>query len=97
MKIVLFDLDGTITDSSEGIVNSIKYALARLGFPDEPVDKIKQYIGPPLQQTFGVNYGIKDYHNAVAIYREYYADKGIFENKLYEGITDVLAELKSSG
>jgi len=97
VKIVLFDLDGTITDSSEGIVNSIKYALARLGFPEEPVDKIKQFIGPPLQHTFGINYGIKDYHNAVAIYREYYADKGIYENRLYDGIVEVLEKLKSLG
>ena len=89
MKIVLFDLDGTITDSSEGIVNSIKYALSRLGFPEEPTEKIKQFIGPPLQQTFKINYGISDYQNAVAIYREYYAEKGIYENRLYDGIVAV--------
>lgn len=97
MKIVLFDLDGTITDSSEGIVNSIKYALSQLGFPDEPTEKIKQFIGPPLQQTFKINYGIEDYQNAVKIYREYYAVKGIYENRLYEGIVDVLEQLKNNG
>ena len=97
MKIVLFDLDGTITDSSEGIVNSIKYALSRLGFEDEPVEKIKQFIGPPLQQTFKINYGIDDYQNAVSIYREYYAVKGIYENRLYDGIVDVLEKLKAEG
>ena len=97
MKIVLFDLDGTITDSSEGIVNSIKYALSRLGFPEEPTEKIKQFIGPPLQQTFKINYGISDYQNAVTIYREYYAEKGIYENRLYEGIVAVLDQLKNEG
>ncbi len=97
MKIVLFDLDGTITDSSEGIVNSIKYALSRLGFPEEPTEKIKQFIGPPLQQTFKINYGITDYQNAVAIYREYYAEKGIYENRLYDGIVAVLDQLKNEG
>ena len=97
MKIVLFDLDGTITDSSEGIVNSIKYALSRLGFPEEPTEKIKQFIGPPLQQTFKINYGIDDYQNAVTIYREYYAEKGIYENRLYDGIVAVLDQLKNEG
>jgi phosphoglycolate phosphatase len=97
VKIVLFDLDGTITDSSEGIVNSIKYALSRLGFPEEPTEKIKQFIGPPLQQTFKINYGISDYQNAVAIYREYYAEKGIYENRLYDGIVAVLDQLKNEG
>ena len=97
MKIVLFDLDGTITDSSEGIVNSIKYALSRLGFPEEPTEKIKQFIGPPLQQTFKINYGINDYQNAVTIYREYYAEKGIYENRLYDGIVAVLDQLKNEG
>jgi len=97
VKIVLFDLDGTITDSSEGIVNSIKYALSRLGFPEEPTEKIKQFIGPPLQQTFKINYGITDYQNAVTIYREYYAVKGIYENRLYDGIVAVLEKLKNDG
>jgi phosphoglycolate phosphatase len=97
VKIVLFDLDGTITDSSEGIVNSIKYALSRLGFPEEPTEKIKQFIGPPLQQTFKINYGITDYQNAVTIYREYYAEKGIYENRLYDGIVAVLDQLKNEG
>jgi phosphoglycolate phosphatase len=97
LKIVLFDLDGTITDSSEGIVNSIKYALSRLGFPEEPTEKIKQFIGPPLQQTFKINYGISDYQNAVTIYREYYAEKGIYENRLYDGIVAVLDQLKNEG
>ena len=97
MKIVLFDLDGTITDSSEGIVNSIKYALSRLGFPEEPTEKIKQFIGPPLQQTFKINYGISDYQNAVTIYREYYAEKGIYENRLYDGSVAVLDQLKNEG
>ncbi len=95
MKIVLFDLDGTITDSSEGIVNSIKHALTRLGFHAESSEKIQTYIGPALHDTFKNIYGIEDTHNAVAIYREYYATKGIFENQLYEGILEVLEILKA--
>ncbi|MFM7024057.1 MAG: HAD hydrolase-like protein [Flavobacteriales bacterium] len=94
MKIVLFDLDGTITDSSEGIVNSIKHALSQLGFPDEDHEKIQTFIGPPLHDTFKIIYGIEDSHNAVALYREYYAVKGIFENRLYDGIQEVLEMLK---
>jgi phosphoglycolate phosphatase len=95
VKIVLFDLDGTITDSSEGIVNSIKYALSRLGFKEESSEKIRTHIGPALHDTFKNIYGIQDTAGAVAIYREYYASKGIFENKLYDGILEVLEILKS--
>jgi len=97
VKIVLFDLDGTITDSSEGIVNSIKFALSRLGFPAESTEKLQTYIGPSLHETFKKHYGISDTAHAVETYREYYATKGILENKLYPGIIDVLEMLQFQG
>ncbi|MCM1368438.1 MAG: HAD family hydrolase [Roseburia sp.] len=96
---VLFDLDGTLSDPFEGISNSIVYALNKFGIevPDKSV--LKPFIGPPLFESFSRFYGFSeaDAVRAVGYYREYYGEKGIYENRLYDGIADVLAELKSSG
>ena len=96
---VLFDLDGTITDSSEGIVNSILYALRKMGKEEEDINRLTSYVGPSLKDTFQNNYfpGEEECKKAIAFYREYYATKGIFENKLYAGILDVLKTIKDSG
>ncbi len=96
---VLFDLDGTITDSSEGIVNSILYALRSMGKQEDDVDRLRSYIGPSLKDTFQNNYfpAEEQCKKAIAFYREYYATKGIFENKLYSGISEVLKTIKSGG
>lgn len=96
---VLFDLDGTITNSSEGIINSIQYALNKMGKEEKDTERLRSYVGPSLKQTFLSNYfpeGDK-YKEAIAFYREYYAKQGIFENKLYEGITSVLNEIHAQG
>lgn len=96
---VLFDLDGTITDSSEGIINSIQYALNEMGLHETDKDKLRSYVGPSLKQTFLTNYfpDGDQYKQAIAHYRTYYAEKGIFENQLYKNIESVLEEIKSKG
>lgn len=96
---VLFDLDGTITDSSEGIINSIQYALEKMGKTETNKAKLRSYVGPSLKQTFLTNYFPEgdDYKKAIHYYREYYAEKGIFENKLYPQIHEILQELKKDG
>lgn len=96
---VLFDLDGTVTDSSEGIVNSIKYSLQKMGKEESDMAKLKSYVGPSLKDTFMNNYFPEgdDYKTAIKFYREYYATKGIFENKLYEGIKEVLESINNDG
>lgn len=96
---VLFDLDGTITDSSDGIINSIKYALKKMGKEEHNTPLLKSYVGPSLKDTFVNNYFPKgeEYKLAIDHYREYYATKGIFENKLYQGVPEVLNSIIESG
>jgi len=97
--LVLFDLDGTITDSSKGIINSILYALDKMGEKEDDIELLRTYIGPSLKDTFQKRYfsNYKDCQQAIIFYREYYAKKGIFENTLYVGILDVLQQIKSRG
>ena len=96
---ILFDLDGTLTDPSIGITNSVMYALRKFGI--EPPDRSELYccIGPPLVNSFKELWGFDDKKAWLALeyYREYFADKGIFENEVYEDIPQLLAALKQSG
>ena len=95
----LFDLDGTLTDPGEGITRSVQYALARFGINVENRRELFCFIGPPLHESFEVYYGFSrpDAMKAVDAYREYYAVKGIFENLVYDGIREMLAELQKNG
>lgn len=98
-RYALFDLDGTLTDPGEGITKSVQYALAKFGIIVENRSELFCFIGPPLHESFEVYYGFSraDAMRAVDAYREYYAVKGIFENKVYEGIRECLATLQASG
>lgn len=95
-KHILFDLDGTLTDSSPGIVNSIKHALDQMGIAENDEQKLRSFVGPPLKDTFGNNYFVEqdDLDKAVKHYRTYFANKGIFENALYDGIKELLQHLQ---
>lgn len=96
---VLFDLDGTLTDPFEGISNSIIYALKKFGIaaPDKPL--LKKFIGPPLTESFSEYCGLNhsDALRALDYYREYFSVAGIFENKPYEGVCELLSGLKERG
>lgn len=98
-KYILFDLDGTITDSGEGITKSVKYALEHFNVTVDNLDELRRFIGPPLKESFKEFYKFDGEKANLALlkYREYYADRGIFENNLYEGITEILDELKECG
>lgn len=93
---VLFDLDGTLSDSSLGITNAIVYALKKYGI-EEKHENCLRFIGPPLGPELQKVYGLKDPKEAVDFFREYYADKGWHENELYPGIKEVLKDLKNQG
>ena len=97
-KYVLFDLDGTLTDSAPGIKNSVIYALDKFGIKATH-EELDCFIGPPLVDSFMEYYGFskEDADKAVVFYREYFSEKGIFQNEVYEGVPEVLAELKNSG
>ena len=95
---VLFDLDGTIIDSGEGVSNSVLYALEKFGIKETKENALK-FIGPPLADSFKEFYGFSDEKatQGIEIYREYYREKGIFECYLYDGIVSLLKNLKANG
>ncbi len=98
-EFILFDLDGTLTDSGPGILNCLEYALEDQGIPIPERDQMRTYLGPPLAVTFGEVFGMNDQQIAQAIdkYRERYHDIGLFENSVYEGVPELLAELQNAG
>lgn len=98
-KYILFDLDGTITDSSEGIINCIKYALGEMGYGIPCDEELDGYIGPPLYKGFQDIAGMEEEEalEAAAIYRRKYSVTGLYENKPYDGIEEVLKTLKEHG
>lgn len=98
-KAILFDLDGTLTESGEGITKSVQYALEKLGKPEEDLEALKVFVGPPLMEQF-MKYADLDEETArraVEIYRERYSTIGIFENRPYPGVAHMLEELKKKG
>lgn len=97
---IFFDLDGTLTDSGPGIIQSALYALERMGQPERDVEKIRRtFIGPPLTDSFSKLYGFtpQQCQQAITYFREDYNDKGIYRNKPYEGIPELLKQLKAAG
>lgn len=96
-KYLLFDLDGTLTDSREGIMNCLHYASDRLGFelPDDP----DRFLGPPLGDSFAMFCGMDREHadEAVRVFRERYSTVGLFENSVYDGVEEALAALRNAG
>ncbi len=96
---VLFDLDGTLSESAEGIRKSLEYAIKKLGKPLPDLDDYTLYIGPPLIDTFRnvCGFSEEDSQNGVELYRGFYEEKGKYKNKLYGGIKEVLEKLKAEG
>lgn len=98
-KYILFDLDGTLTDSGLGITKSVQYALRSFGIEEHDLNKLNVFIGPPLKDSFMEFYHMTEQQaqEAVKQYRVYYKETGIFENKLYDGIDTMLQKLKEQG
>lgn len=98
-KVILFDLDGTLTDPGVGITNSVMYALEKYGIIVSDRSELYKFIGPPLMQSFENYYGFdkNEAERAVSLYREYFRDRGIFENQVYDGIKQLLGTLKAKG
>ena len=96
---ILFDLDGTLTDPGLGITNSVMYALKKFNIEVEDRTSLYKFIGPPLRESYAKYYHLSDEEitRAVAYYREYFSVKGIYENVLYDGIAELLEQIKDSG
>ncbi len=99
MKYILFDLDGTLTDPQKGITNAVAYALRHFGIETEDNSSLNKFIGPPLIYSFVEFSGLREEQAKEAIkkYREYFAPKGIFENKVYDGVPNMLQRLRDRG
>lgn len=97
--VVLFDLDGTLTDPGEGITNSVMYSLKKYGIDVPDRSSLYKFIGPPLHESYETYYSFSHEQamEAVGYYREYYGEKGIFENRVYEGIEKMLCTLQKKG
>lgn len=95
---VLFDLDGTLTDPGEGITNSVIFSLEKFGITVSNRAELYKFIGPPLLYSYKEYYGFSESDAKLAIkyYREYFSEKGIFENRVYDGITDMLGKLRGN-
>lgn len=98
LKSILFDLDGTLTDSGEGIMNCVALALQHYGIPIPPREELRIFVGPPLQENF-LKFGIpqEEIDNAIKVFRSRYLTVGKFENFPYPGIPELLQKLKSAG
>lgn len=97
--VIFFDLDGTIIDSGEGVTNSVRYSLEKLGLPSMTEKELRRFIGPPLVYSYGAYAGVEreNIETAIKYYREYYTEKGIFEGYVYENIEKMLKILKENG
>lgn len=96
-KYILFDLDGTLTDPKEGITKSFQYALRHFGI-EEDLANLEKFIGPPLHDSFrdDYNFSEEEVEEAVTKFRKYFAQNGIFENKIFSGVKEVLEYLHSN-
>ncbi|WP_425058828.1 5'-nucleotidase [Sporomusa carbonis] len=94
-EVILFDLDGTLTDPKIGITKSVQYALEKFGIYEPDLDKLIPFIGPPLVESFREFYSLNtsEAHQAVAYYREYFTKSGMYENAVYSGIQELLSKL----
>ncbi len=97
--VVLFDLDGTLTDSGLGVGNGVLYALEKMGFAKPNDAELRKYLGPPLWTSFSDFAGMDETQTieAVRLYREYYNEKGAYENSVYPGIPELLTKLVADG
>lgn len=97
-RLILFDLDGTLTDPKPGITRAVRYALERLGVSVEDPETLTPFIGPPLHHSFARFYGFDDerIREAIRLYREYFEATGLYENAIYPGIPPLLARLHAA-
>lgn len=94
--VILFDLDGTLTDPTQGITKSVQYALSKFGIAAE-LDQLRSFIGPPLHHSFMAEYAFDEptARRAVESYREYFGEQGIYQNRIFEGVPELLQRLRA--
>lgn len=98
-RYLFFDLDGTLWDSREGITKAVRYALEQMGYGSPALEELYKFIGPPLTESFPEFYGMtmEQAREGVQYFREYFTTQGIFENRLFDGVPEMLKTLKEAG
>ena len=96
---ILFDVDGTLSDSREGITKSVQYALSKLGVEETDPKRLELYVGPPLIDSFTEIAGLslEEARQGVIYYREYFSKYGIHQNRMFDGAPQMLEQLKAAG
>lgn len=99
MRVVLFDLDGTLLDTTEGVLESAIYAAKRLGYDELPHEQMLNFVGPPIQNSFLKHYGcsVERAQEAANLFRTYYKEKALYKARPYPGMIEVLKEMKERG
>ena len=97
--VIAFDLDGTLSDPARGLIQGFVYCFKKLGMPYENEESLRKYIGPSLYEEWQEDFGFTpdEANNAIEVFREYYNIYGWWDNDLYDGIPEMLAELKRAG
>ena len=98
-KFIIFDLDGTLLDTSQGIFNSVRYAEKKMGLEPVAEEDLKKFVGPPPAEMYGYVYGLSDKQSleAARYHREYGSSRAIYEARLYDGVGETLAYLSAQG
>lgn len=96
---IIFDLDGTLADTSEGIYNCIRYAQTKMKLPPITNAQMRSHIGPPMHESYERNFHLSgtSLEQAIGFHKEYALTKGLYEASLYDGIPQLLSQLKSRG
>lgn len=99
IKNVIFDLDGTLLDTREGIIESVKFAAKELGYEELPRETLLKFVGPPIQQSLMMFYGcdMETAQRGANIFRDYYKTTALLKAEPYEGIFDLCEKLKANG
>lgn len=98
-KLVIFDFDGTIADTSQGIINSVKYVRKKMNLPEITYEQMYSHIGPPMEESYNRNFGLEgdNLKKAVSLHKEYAVQQGFRELEIYKGIPSLLDKLRLSG
>jgi len=97
--VVIFDMDGTLLDTSGGILSSVRYAISELGYEEPPIERLLRFIGPPIQDSFAAEFGVdeREAQRAANVFRDYYKSNELMNAILYDGVIWLLRALRDRG